>query len=106
MDPEQPTRLQAGGTNAIGKVLGLLGDEWTLLIVQQALLGVSRYGRFKAALPISNSVLTARLGLLTREGLLKRDVYQSTPLRAEYLTTSRSRSLWPFMLAIWGWEQQ
>ena len=27
-------------------MLGLLGDEWTLLIIQQALLGATRYGEF------------------------------------------------------------
>lgn len=106
MSDEQPTELEPGGPNAIGKMLGLLGDEWTLLLVQQALQGVTRYGQFKAALPISNAVLTARLNLLTKEGLFERNVYQSNPLRAEYLSTPRSRSLWPFMLAIWAWERQ
>ena len=46
-------------------MLGLLGDEWTLLVVQQALLGATRYGEFQARLPVSNSVLTARLRSLT-----------------------------------------
>ena len=87
-------------------MLGLLGDEWTLLIVQQALQGVGRFGQLMSALPISNSVLTSRLNLLVREGLLRRHVYQTNPLRAEYLVTDRSRALWPFMLAIWDWERR
>src|ERR1041384_7609407 len=106
MTDEQPTELEPGGPNAVGKMLGLLGDEWTLLLIQQALMGVTRYGQFKAAMPISNAVLTARLNLLTREGLLERNVYQSNPLRAEYLTTPRRRSLWPFMVTIWDWERK
>lgn len=106
MNTEQPTRLEPDATNAIGKTLGLLGDEWTLLLIQQAMLGVTRYGQFKAALPISNAVLTSRLGLLTREGLLERNVYQTNPLRAEYLLTQRGRSLWPVLLTIWDWERQ
>jgi DNA-binding HxlR family transcriptional regulator len=105
-DLTQPTRLPAGGPNAIGHMLGLLGDEWTLLILQQALQGVTRYGQLKDALPISNSVLTARLRSLCEAQLLERHVYQSNPERAEYLTTPRSRSLWPVMLAIWEWERQ
>lgn len=102
---QRPTELEAGGTNAIGRMLGLLGDEWTLLIVQQALLGSTRYGQFMSALPISNSVLTGRLTRLTEQELLERRVYQTNPLRAEYLTTERSRALWPLMLAIWEWER-
>ncbi|WP_456695956.1 winged helix-turn-helix transcriptional regulator [Aeromicrobium sp. P5_D10] len=102
----KPTKLEPGATNAIGRTLGVLGDEWTLLIIQQALQGLGRFGQFKKALPISNSVLTSRLNLLVREGLLRRHVYQTNPLRAEYLVTDRSRALWPVMLAIWEWERR
>ncbi|MEO6958179.1 MAG: helix-turn-helix domain-containing protein [Antricoccus sp.] len=98
------TALELGGTNAIGRMLGLLGDEWTLLILQRALLGTVRYRQFLTELPISNAVLTNRLSLLTREGLLERHIYQPHPPRSEYRTTLRSRSLWPIMLAIWAWE--
>lgn len=86
-------------------MLGLLGDEWTLLVVQQALLGATRYAEFMTRLPISNSVLTRRLQALTRDGLLDRRSYQTNPPRAEYLTTPRSRSLWPVLLCIWEWER-
>lgn len=34
--PHGSVALEAGGTNAIGRMLGLLGDEWNLLIVQQS----------------------------------------------------------------------
>ena len=105
MRADEPTPLEAGGTNAIGRMLGLLGDEWSLLILQQALQGVSRYGQFKSALSVSDAVLTARLGTLTETGLLRRSVYQVRPRRAEYVVTPRSRSLWPVMLAIWHWER-
>ena len=90
-----PKTLARGGTNAVGRMLGLLGDEWNLLIVQQALLGVHRYSHFATRLPISNAVLTNRLRTLVSEGLLTKD----------YRTTPRSRSLWPMLLAIWEWEQ-
>jgi len=99
-----PTQLEPGSANAVGRMLGLLGDEWTLLIIQQGLQGVGRFGQLMSAMPISNSVLTSRLNLLVREGLLRRNIYQTNPLRAEYVVTDRSRALWPFMLAIWDWE--
>jgi DNA-binding HxlR family transcriptional regulator len=87
-------------------MLGLLGDEWTLLVLQQALLGATRYGDYRSRLPISDAVLTNRLRTLTAEGLLERRVYQKNPLRAEYLTTPRSRSLWPMLVSIWAWERR
>ena len=92
--------------NAVARMLGLLGDEWTLLVVQQALLGATRFAEFKARLPISNSVLTGRLQSLTGDGLLERRVYQTNPTRSEYLVTPRSRSLWPVLLSIWEWERR
>lgn len=104
-DGETPTVLEPGGTNAVGRMLGLVGDEWTLLIVQQSLLGATRYSEFAARLPISHSVLTNRLRALTRDGLLVRKSYQANPGRAEYLVTRRSRSLWPVLLSIWEWER-
>ena len=91
--------------NAVARMLGLLGDEWTLLVIQQALMGATRYGEFQARLPISHSVLSSRLQSLTRDGLLERRDYQTNPPRAEYLTTPRSRSLWPVLVAIWDWER-
>ena len=74
--------MQQGGPNAVARMLGLLGDEWTLLVVQQALLGATRYGEFQARLPVSNSVLTARLRSLTGEGVLDRQCLpvESAPL--------------------------
>jgi DNA-binding HxlR family transcriptional regulator len=87
-------------------MLGLLGDEWTLLVLQQALMGATRYADFKERLPISNSVLTGRLQSLTRDGLLERRPYQTNPPRSEYVVTPRSRSLWPVLLSIWEWERR
>ena len=91
--------------NAVARMLGLLGDEWTLLVIQQALMGATRYGEFQARLPISHSVLSSRLQSLTRDGLLDQRTYQTNPPRAEYLTTPRSRSLWPVLVSIWDWER-
>jgi DNA-binding HxlR family transcriptional regulator len=101
----RPTELAMGDTNAVGRMLGLLGDEWTLLVIQQALMGATRYAEFRARLPISNSVLTRRLQTLTDDGLLDRRAYQSNPPRSEYLITARGRSLWPVLLSIWEWER-
>jgi DNA-binding HxlR family transcriptional regulator len=91
--------------NAVARMLGLLGDEWTLLVVQQALLGATRFAEFKTRLPISNSVLTRRLQSLTRDGVLERREYQANPPRSEYVVTARGRSLWPVLVSIWEWER-
>lgn len=100
-----PTPLPEGGTNAVGRMLGLLGDEWTLLILQQATLGATRYGHFTERLPISHAVLTRRLEAMTANGLLARRTYQARPPRADYVLTRRGRALWPVLVSIWEWER-
>ncbi|MET0476262.1 MAG: winged helix-turn-helix transcriptional regulator [Mycobacterium sp.] len=87
-------------------MLGVLGDEWTLLIAQQALLGVTRYGDFAARLPISHAVLTRRLATMTDDGLLTRSSYSARPPRYEYVLTPRGRSLWPVLTSIWEWDRR
>lgn len=87
-------------------MLGLLGDEWSLLIVQRAMLDVRRYGDFAATLPVSDAVLSHRLRSLTGDDLLARRQYQSNPPRAEYVMTAKSRSLWPMLTSIWEWERR
>ena len=91
--------------NAVGRMLGVLGDEWTLLVIQQALLGATRYADFMARLPISNSVLTRRLRTLSNDGLIERRAYQTNPPRSEYVVTPQARSLWPVLVSIWEWER-
>ena len=103
--PNRITKLDPGGVNAIGRMLGLLGDEWNLLILQQALMGARRYRDFTERLPISNAVLSGRLRVLTDAGLLERPPHPTSGERTEYLPTARSRSLWPVLLCIWEWER-
>lgn len=104
MSDGSPFQLEPDHTNAIGRMLALLGDEWTLLIVRESLLGAMRFSDF-AKLPISNAVLTARLQALVADGLLERQVYQQQPLRAGYVATPACRRLWPVLVSIWHWER-
>ncbi len=99
IDAGHPTNLPSGGTNAIGRMLGVLGDEWSLLIIQQAVMGATRYSHFTTRLPISHAVLTNRLRSLVDQGLL------INTDDGGYLPTIRSRSLWPLLLLIWEWER-
>lgn len=100
------TELARDGPNALARGLGLLGDEWTLLILRAAIMGATRYGQFRAQLPISHAVLTSRLDLLVREEVMERHVYQDNPVRAEYLLTERGIGVWPVLVTIWDWERQ
>ena len=90
--------------NALGRALGLLGDEWTLLIVRSAFEGARRYGDWKAALPISDAVLSARLRSLVDAEVLR--AVPTSTTRHEYALTRRGVDLWRLLLAIWDWERR
>jgi len=105
MPTHAPIGLARGQTNAVGRTLGLLSDEWSLLIIQRIMMGASRYGDLLTELPISNAVLTGRLRALTDDAILERYVYQSNPTRSAYRLTVRGRTLWPLLVAIWDWER-
>ena len=85
--------------NAIGTSLGLLGDEWSLLIVQQQLLGVRRFSALQSALGIGPTVLSARLSALVDGGVLVRTT-------DGYRLTDAGKELWALLLCIWAWEQR
>lgn len=103
--PDEPTRLGAGGDNAIAWAVGITADEWTLLLLRYALTdGVTRFQQWQDLLPISSAVLTSRLRRICEVGILEQAVYTDKPLRQEYRLTPRGMSLWPMMAAICGWE--
>lgn len=91
---------------AVGRGLGLLADTWTLLILQRAFLGVSRYAGWRETLKISDATLSARLRSLVDAGLLETRSYREGGReRREYLLTERGADLWKLLITIWDWEK-
>ena len=83
--------------------LEVVGELWTLLIVRDAFLGVTRFDDFQARLGISRNILTQRLNHLVDSGILTRVRYTDHPPRAEYRLTSKGRDLWHVVVAMRQW---
>ena len=106
-DPDRPTILDAGGPNAVAVTLGIVGDEWTLWMLQLALTaGATRYNDWLRAGPISSSVLTSRLNRLVEHAVLERVARSDRAARHEYRLTGRGSQMWPILLALWAWERR
>lgn len=91
----------------IARTLDVIGDRWTLLIIRDLFMGLTKFSEFRDASPAPPpKVLSARLKMLTHEGLIERNVYSEHPLRADYRLTERGRALLPVLLEIgkWGLE--
>lgn len=91
-------------TCPIARVLEVIGDRWTLLILRDAFQGIHRFGDFEESLGLSRQVLSQRLDRLVCDGVLERRRYQERPERNEYHLTEKGGELWKVLaqMAIWG----
>jgi DNA-binding HxlR family transcriptional regulator len=92
-----------GQVCSVARTLELVGERWTLLIVRDALLGVTRFDGFLARLGIARNVLADRLNGLVDNGILDRVQYQDRPPRYEYQLTARGRELLPVIVTLTEW---
>lgn len=88
---------------SIAQCLEAVGDWWSMLIVRDALFGVSRFDDFQRRLGISRNVLNQRLGHLVDHGVLERVPYQEHPPRHDYRLTDKGRDLWTVTNAMRQW---
>jgi DNA-binding HxlR family transcriptional regulator len=88
---------------SVAQCLEVVGEWWSLLIVRDAFLGVTRFDDFQARLGISRNILTQRLNGLVDNGILKRLRYQDHPPRSEYRLTEKGRDLWQVVTAMRQW---
>jgi|SRR6478609_913452 DNA-binding HxlR family transcriptional regulator len=92
-----------GQVCSIARSLELVGDRWTLLIVRDLVLGLSRFDELLTSLGVASNVLTDRLNRLTEEGIVERVRYSERPERFEYRLTQKGRELGPVLLALMQW---
>lgn len=87
----------------MARALELVGERWTLLIVRDALLGVSRFDEFLSRMGLARNVLTDRLTGLVEHGIFERVPYQRRPLRHEYRLTGMGRDLVGVVIPLMEW---
>jgi DNA-binding HxlR family transcriptional regulator len=90
-------------TCSISRALEIVGERWTMLILRDALLGLSAFEEFRESLGIATNVLTARLKLLCAEGLLVRVHDGEASQRGRYLLTEKGREMGPVLFALMKW---
>jgi len=92
------------GCRALGDVIGLIGDKWTVLLVGVLSSGPMRFNALRRAAPgISHRMLTTTLRNLEREGLLTRTKFPTNPPRVDYALTELGRSLMAPLMTLAGW---
>jgi DNA-binding HxlR family transcriptional regulator len=75
----------------IARSLERVGEWWSILIIRDALQGLTRFDEFQKSLNIAPNMLTRRLSALIDAGLLERRRYSDRSPRYEYILTERGR---------------
>lgn len=88
---------------SIAQCVEVVGDRWSMLILRDCFLGVTRFDEFQRRLGISRNILQQRLMKLVDAGVLDRMAYCDHPARYDYLLTERGEDLWPVMAAMRQW---
>lgn len=91
---------------SVARTLDVIGDWWSLLIVRDALNGLTRFGEFQKNLGIAKNMLTQRLKQLVEQGILESRPAAEGSARNEYVLTEKGRALQTVLVALsqWGGE--
>ena len=89
----------------IARGVGTVGDAWSMLILRDAHVGVTRFDQFRKNLGIAPTMLTKRLAALTQAGLLEKRLYSERPPREEYVLTPAGEDFLPVLLLFGEWAE-
>ena len=87
----------------IARSLERVGEWWSILILRDALHGLTRFDQLQKGLGIAPNMLARRLNALVEAGLLERRRYTEHPPRDEYIPTTRGRDFRPILVALLAW---
>lgn len=93
----------------VATTVGLIGNKWKLLILQQLLKEKKRFNELKKSVDgISQKVLTQNLRDMEEDGIVIRKVYAEIPPRVEYKLSELGESLRPIISVMenWGLDYQ
>lgn len=91
---------------SVAQCLEVVGEWWSMLIIRDTFMGVTRFEDFQRRLGISRNILRDRLASFVEAGVLVRVPYSEHPPRDDYRLTQKGRDLWPVLTAMRQWGDQ
>jgi len=102
-----PTKPARGVCPYFHEAVELVGKRWNGAIVHTLLSGPMRFSALAHSVPqISDRLLSMRLRELEHAGIVKRQVYDGSPVRVEYALTDKGRALEPTVRALRTWARE
>src|SRR5471030_347277 len=86
--------------------LDLIGDWWTLLIVRDAMIGITRFSEFQRSLGAAKNILSTRLKSMVAEGILRVEPAADGSAYQDYVLTEKGIALQPILVALGQWGSE
>src|SRR5471030_3349224 len=86
--------------------LDLIGDWWTLLIVRDAMIGITRFSEFQRSLGAAKNILSTRLKSMVAEGILRVEPAADGSAYQDYVLTEKGKALQPILVALGQWGSE
>lgn len=93
-------------TMPIEATMKVIGGKWKVVILCHLILGKRRTSELRLLMPISQKMLTQQLRELEKDGLVKRTVFHTVPLKVEYSLTDYGWTLRPALDLMCAWGEQ
>ncbi|MDB6078869.1 MAG: putative transcriptional regulator [Akkermansiaceae bacterium] len=88
---------------AMARTLNVIGEWWSLLIIREALAGVTRFSDFQRNLGAAKNIVSLRLKTLVEQGILEMVPAANGSAYQEYRPTDKCRALMPVLVALAQW---
>ena len=88
---------------SVARALESVGEWWNILILRDAMIGLTRFDEFQTSLGIAPTTLSRRIDSLVESGLLMRRRYNERPPRDEYILTERGKEFFPVVATLLAW---
>ncbi|MFD1147532.1 winged helix-turn-helix transcriptional regulator [Saccharothrix hoggarensis] len=88
---------------SVARTANIVADPWTLLVLRDLFLGLTRFDQFTRDLGIATNVLTDRLTTLVDAGVVVRRPYQDNPVRHDYHLTEAGKELYGVVVSLLAW---
>ena len=89
----------------VARSLDIVGDKWTVLVLRELYMGVSRFEELQIQTEATPQMLAGRLKALEANGMIERHPYNEKPLRYEYRLTRKGWAFYPVIYALRAWGE-
>lgn len=90
----------------VSRSTSLIGDRWSLLVLRELFMGVTRFRDLQAQTGATPQMLAARLKSLEADGILERRPGPTPSSRHDYVLTAKGVELLPVLLALRSWGEK